>query len=46
MTITSPSLPRKGMINTLFDWSYAKLDTLLQYLNGKLVDKEVNAEIL
>lgn len=39
-------LTEEGKDQYTFDWSYAKLDTLLQYLNDKLVDKEVNAEIL
>ncbi|GMN55596.1 hypothetical protein TIFTF001_024715 [Ficus carica] len=40
-------LTEEGRDQYTFDWSHARLDTLRQYCNDKLVDKEeVNADIL
>ena len=39
-------LTEEGRDRFTFDWSHARLDSLCQYRNGKLVDKEVDAEIL
>lgn len=39
-------LTEEGRDQYTFDWSRARLKTLRQYRNDKLVDKEVDAEIL